>query len=53
MQLTPIGHKQDLWVEEVSIERVQVCNANEDCFYMVMAERKDVDKLEVEYAAEV
>ena len=53
MQLTSIGSKQDLWVKDVNIERVQVCDANEDCFYMVMAERKDVDKLEVEYAAEV
>ena len=53
VQLTSIGSKQDLWVKDVNIERVQVCDANEDCFYMVMAERKDVDKLEVEYAAEV
>jgi len=50
VQLTAIGKSQDLWVEDVSIERVQVCDVNEDCFYMVMAERKDVAKLEVEYA---
>ena len=50
VQLTAIGKSQDLWVEDVSIEQVKVCDANTDCFYMVMAERIDVAKLEVEYA---
>ena len=50
VQLTAIGKSQDLWVEDVSIEQVRVCDANTDCFYMVMAERIDVAKLEVEYA---
>ena len=53
VQLTAIGKSQDLWVEDVSIEQVRVCDASTDCFYMVMAERIDVAKLEVEYAAEV
>lgn len=53
VQLTPIGRKQDLWVEYVDLERVEICKNNIDCFYVVWAERKDVPKLEVEYALEV
>ena len=53
VQLTPIGRKQDLWVEHVDLERVEICKENIDCYYVVWAERKDVPKLEVEYAAEV
>lgn len=53
VQLTPIGRKQDLWVEYVDLERVEICKNNIDCFYVVWAERKDVPKLEVEYAPEV
>ena len=50
VQLTAIGKSQDLWVEEVSLQEVKICSRNVDCFYMVMAERIDVAKLEVEYA---
>ena len=53
VQLTPIGRKQDLWVEHVDLERVEICKENIDCYYVVWAERKDVPKLEVEYAPEV
>jgi hypothetical protein len=53
VQLTAIGKSQDLWVEEVSLQEVKICSRNVDCFYMVMAERIDVAKLEVEYANQV
>lgn len=53
VQLTPIGKAQDLWVEEVSLSNIKICSRNVDCFYMVMAERKDVEKLEVEYEDQV
>ena len=52
--LTPIGTHQNLYVEKIEDNKVYIKNAsvgeaNINCFYMINAERKDVDKLIVEY----
>jgi hypothetical protein len=48
--LTPIGTHQTLYVEKIEDNKVYIGgNANINCFYMINAERKDVDKLIVEY----
>ena len=54
VQLTPIGSHQDVIVKRISpIERRIYLQAQGgmpvDCFYHIMAERKDVEKLIVEY----
>jgi hypothetical protein len=49
VNLTAIGKSQDLWVEDVADNKVVVGGENINCFYTVFAERKDVDKLEVEF----
>lgn len=54
VNLTPIGKHQKLYVEDVSIDQIIVGNDNLlskeiNCFYTVYAERKDVEKLVVEY----
>lgn len=52
VSLTPIGKHQKLYVEGIINNIVIVGNENlfgkTECFYTVFAERKDVDKLEVE-----
>ena len=52
VNLTPIGSHQKLYVKDIVNNTVVVGNenlfGNIDCFYTVWAERKDVDKLEVE-----
>lgn len=53
VNLTPIGKHQKLYVESVENNQVTVANDNLwgrqiDCFYTVYAERRDIDKLEVE-----
>jgi len=53
VDLTPIGKHQKLYVEEIVDNTVVVGNDNLlgkaiDCFYVVWAERKDVNKLTVE-----
>ena len=62
VQLQPIGKSQNLVIESFNNEYVVIeVGANQDfltgeilidCFYHVYAERKDVDKLEVEYKGE-
>jgi hypothetical protein len=48
--LTPIGTHQNLYVEKIEDNKVYIGgDANINCFYMINAERKDVDKLIVEY----
>ena len=48
--LTPIGTHQNLYVEKIEDNKVYIAGeANINCFYMINAERKDVDKLIVEY----
>jgi trimeric autotransporter adhesin len=50
VNLTPIGRKQDLWVETVTDTTITVGSNNKiNCFYTVFAERKDVDKLVTEF----
>lgn len=47
VHLTPIGANQDLWVEEI-VDNTIVVGGGRNCFYIVYAERIDIDKLEVE-----
>jgi hypothetical protein len=49
INLTPIGKHQDLYVENISDNKITVGGENINCFYTVFAERKDVEKLEVEF----
>lgn len=54
VSLTSIGKHQKLVVEKIKNNKVYIKNASTgkakiDCFYMINAERKDVDKLIVEY----
>jgi hypothetical protein len=53
VNLTPIGKHQKLYVSNVTIDTITVKNDNIlnsaiDCYYIVYAERKDVEKLIVE-----
>jgi hypothetical protein len=49
LNLTPIGKQQLLYVKEVTSTHIIIDGDNEiDCYYVVFAERKDVDKLETE-----
>lgn len=53
VNLTPIGRHQNLYVETIAENKVIIGNSNLlnkdiNCFYTVFAERKDVDKLQVE-----
>jgi hypothetical protein len=50
VNLTPIGKRQDLWVETVTDTSITVGSDNEiNCFYTVFAERKDIEKLVTEF----
>ena len=54
VQLTPIGKNQKLYVEDIKDNKVYVKNdgifsGEINCFYLVQAERIDVEKLTVEY----
>ena len=50
VNLTPIGCSQDLYVQDIVNNQVIVNdNENINCFYTIFAERKDIDKLVVEY----
>jgi hypothetical protein len=49
VNLTPISRYQILWVEDIIDNTVIVGGDNVNCFYTVFAERKDVEKLEVEF----
>ena len=52
VQLTPSGRFQRLYVDNISNSTVTIANEDDgpiDCFYFIQAERKDVDKLVVEY----
>jgi hypothetical protein len=56
VNLTPIGKHQELYVRNVHNNTVHVAGNGGlhdqiNCYYIVYAERKDVDKLEVEYEA--
>ena len=52
VQLTPNKGFQQIYVEDISDNRVYVGTQSDrpiDCFYFIQAERKDVNKMEVEY----
>ena len=49
VNLTPIGKMQDLFVEDISNNQITVGGTDVNCFYTVFAERKDVEKLTVEF----
>jgi hypothetical protein len=52
VQLTPNKGFQQIYVEDISDNKVYVGTQSDkpiDCFYFIQAERKDVDKMEVEY----
>jgi len=52
VQLTANQHPQNLFVKAIDADRVLIERENRgaiDCFYFIQAERKDVDKMEVEY----
>jgi hypothetical protein len=50
VNLTPIGHSQDLYVQDITDNQVIINdNVNINCFYTIFAERKDIDKLVVEF----
>ena len=52
VQLTPNRGFQQIYVEDISDNKVYVGTQTDtpiDCFYFIQAERKDVDKMEVEY----
>jgi hypothetical protein len=54
VNLTAIGKKQDLWVEEITDTHITVASETGEinCFYAVFAERKDVEKLVTEFDKE-
>lgn len=51
VDITPIGHDQNIFVKKFDNEKIiiEVNSLHIDCFYHVYGERKDVDKLKVEY----
>lgn len=49
VQLTPIGYSTTLYVKDIVDNTVEV-QADCEYFYFIQAERKDVDRFEVEYA---
>lgn len=54
VQLTPIGSHQNLFVKDIVDNTVIVGNSNilsskVKCFYIIQAERKDIDKMLVEF----
>ena len=53
VNLTPIGSYQQLYITDVNSKNVRIkenSDKNINCYYMVYAERKDIDKLLVEHA---
>jgi hypothetical protein len=48
VSLTPIGKTQQPSVNKVTAKKITLIGKNIDCFYHVFAERKDVEKLQVE-----
>jgi len=51
VSLTPIGKYNEVWVDKIKDNKVHINSSynNIQCFYHVFGERKDVDKLQVEY----
>lgn len=53
VQLTPIGKHKNLYVKDISNNTVTIggCRGDFEFFYFIQAERKDIDKLVVEYGS--
>ena len=50
VNLTPIGSHQNLYVDTIQNNQIIIGHTNSiNCFFTVFAERKDIDKLVVEY----
>lgn len=49
VNLTPVGSKQDIWVEKIENNTLYIAGDLVECYFTVFGERKDVDKLLVEY----
>jgi hypothetical protein len=49
VSLTPVGRKQDLYVVGIHDNEIYISGENVDCFYVVYGERKDVERLVVEF----
>lgn len=49
VNITPIGQHQNIFVQSVSCDKIIIGGENVNCFYTVFAERKDIEKLVVEY----
>ena len=54
VQLTSVGSHQNLYVKKIEDNVVYIGNGNLfsnkiDCYYFIQAERKDIDKIKVEY----
>ena len=51
VNLTGIGKKQDLWVEQITPDYIIIGSDSDEVeyFYTVFAERKDIDKLVTEF----
>ena len=54
VELTPIGKHQKLYVKDIANNKIIIGNDNMidkkiNCFYIIYGERKDVDKITVEY----
>jgi len=51
VQLTPMGRHQELYVDSIANNSIIVAGVTGEYFYFIQAERKDIDKLEVEYGS--
>lgn len=51
VQLTPIGKHQRLYVKEIIDNKIYVGGSKKEFFYLIQAERNDVEKLMVEYGS--
>jgi len=51
VQITPIGNKNNIWIENIEDNKVYLeCDREmKHYFYFIQAERKDVERFEVEY----
>jgi hypothetical protein len=49
VNITPIGKKQDIYVDSIEDNKVYLGGKIKEYFFTVYGERKDVDKLTVEY----
>ena len=51
VQITPIGYQQSVWFEKIENNFVYLSSDSPDLdyFYIVYGERKDVEKLKVEF----